>query len=1532
MKEKTLLIILTLISIWFTKNSMAQKGPSCDSAKVLTYPINTSVTSYTDNAYWFKVTLDTGNYIIHVSNTAGAGKIYKADVYNGSCATLTLVSIDSLFISTNTEFNIRINNTVNTKAFYIKLYNKGGSVSFSKTMATSVHITGEIGFCPGQSIKLYALPVNPIGTQTFTWQPGGSNSNPVAVTPSNTNTPTTYTLYYNDNGGTLTTTVNIFPLGPDQCKNCEQVQNGHFEWYDGYSTSVSNISHSYSWSTASLGTSDYYNVNYPYPVSVPANYPATSTPAHNGNGYAGFITYTGIDPNAREYIQSQLKCPLVVGQNYNVSFYTIAGDKFGTVTNNIGAYLSGLPTYTPNVYYISGVTPQVNSSSVINYSTSWTQVSGIVTGNNQQFITIGNFYSDPPNTTILNPASTSTLYPNYSYYFVDDISVTPVPPTLTTSSSSITCNCASTITLTATGSNSLYTSWSNGITTYSGSVVSIPCPTATTIYTCNVNLPCGNCTPLTNTIMVVVSPTLTVTPNYSIIYAGQSVTLTATGNTAPYTWNPGALTGSVVVVTPTANTVYTVTGICSAQTTATVIVSNACSISNNGSIGTSTTSTVNFPASTTAYTVTGFVYDMQGVITFTGNTTFTGYTFRMAKGTKLKVNGGVTLTFNNCKLYGCTELWYGIELNTADNNNANIDVRSGTTIEDMYYGIYREIPYAAGTSTQGYINITNSRLNKNYFGVQLINVKGPTPVGSTYSLTVKTSTLTTASSTTSPGNNLKPSTIPTYTYAYNQIAGGASGSTTSYTAFPRAYTAINLVSLSPASNVVIGDSAGAANTFNTFSNLDFGIVSSNAQLRVHNNSFINLKGSVKHHDAGDIFNPNPVPIGPDEIGIAIVAQHTVANTYSLQVGTRNGPATMSTGIIYPKSNTFKTLNKGISAKNCNVVIVKCNWFEADTTNIPGSDYTIPGSTNTYEYYKAQSAVWITGLSKGSTLSFNYIRNYRVGLNVSQTMSVTTGAYVTIRNNNIQSLSTVGYCRQAINLEQVGGANIATDLLDVSSNTINRVFNGIYAKTIAGGLKISNNTSLTLDNVKTYGKPLVTNYSHTGISLFNVTNGKVLTNTNINGLTTITASNYSLTNAVYVTTSASNTITCNTANNVGRGFYFQGNCTSPNGWLGNGINNTYRGLELKSSGVIGIQGAASSTLAANTWSNVTQETFVSGTMNANTASNMFVSPNSGALKTSPTLNFSVAPSPNYQTGPAQGIDEQTTGTPFSCGGGGTNMAMAESSLSSGSSTSTSNDGLFSNLATSSNTVYPTYADEMVYQSQQLVYALQKQGLVTKNASNPTLQSFYNSNINSNIGKFTDVQDAVASNNKNLAQSKNNSINPSNAVQQKTKRANELMLKLNINCNYQYTNTELQDLVSMANECEVKGWYVAQSRSILNTISGTLINYADNCEDTKANTRMANEEEKPTSSIEPKRSFNLFPNPNNGSMTMTYDLGKDTEGSMNLYDVTGKLINTYNLSTTIGSIEINEDKLHNGIYFYCILVNGIKVNTNKIVIIK
>jgi hypothetical protein len=80
------------------------------------------------------------------------------------------------------------------------------------------------------------------------------------------------------------------------------------------------------------------------------------------------------------------------------------------------------------------------------------------------------------------------------------------------------------------------------------------------------------------------------------------------------------------------------------------------------------------------------------------------------------------------------------------------------------------------------------------------------------------------------------------------------------------------------------------------------------------------------------------------------------------------------------------------------------------------------------------------------------------------------------------------------------------------------------------------------------------------------------------------------------------------------------------------------------------------------------------------------------------------------------------------------------------------------------------------------------------------------------------------------------------------------------------------------------------------------------------------------------FNLFPNPNNGTMELNYDLGKDSEATMRLYDVTGNLVNAYKLVNTKGTMPMNEQALHNGIYFYHILVGEKIIKTDKIVIIK
>ena len=84
-----------------------------------------------------------------------------------------------------------------------------------------------------------------------------------------------------------------------------------------------------------------------------------------------------------------------------------------------------------------------------------------------------------------------------------------------------------------------------------------PCPTASGTYSATLSYCNGS---RTSTVNVNVStPTINVSASSTTVCPPGSVTLTATGATT-YTWMPGSLTGSAVVVSPAVNTTYTVIG------------------------------------------------------------------------------------------------------------------------------------------------------------------------------------------------------------------------------------------------------------------------------------------------------------------------------------------------------------------------------------------------------------------------------------------------------------------------------------------------------------------------------------------------------------------------------------------------------------------------------------------------------------------------------------------------------------------------------------------------------------------------------------------------------------------------------------------------------------------------------------------------------------------------------------------------------------------------------------------------------------
>jgi hypothetical protein len=165
--------------------------------------------------------------------------------------------------------------------------------------------------------------------------------------------------------------------------------------------------------------------------------------------------------------------------------------------------------------------------------------------------TTTNYYITSPTNTFMCPAVTVT--------------VNPGPPTLTVAYSANTVCPGNTVIVTASGA--LTYSFTGGISN------GVPfAPSATTSYTITGGNACGTGTTVAT---VTVAPLPVVgASSPTIVCSANTATLSATGATN-YTWMPGSLTGSAVVVNPTAQVVYTLTGVsgsCSGVSTITLPV------------------------------------------------------------------------------------------------------------------------------------------------------------------------------------------------------------------------------------------------------------------------------------------------------------------------------------------------------------------------------------------------------------------------------------------------------------------------------------------------------------------------------------------------------------------------------------------------------------------------------------------------------------------------------------------------------------------------------------------------------------------------------------------------------------------------------------------------------------------------------------------------------------------------------------------------------------------------------------------------
>ncbi len=181
------------------------------------------------------------------------------------------------------------------------------------------------------------------------------------------------------------------------------------------------------WSSPTTASPDAYGPR----VRVPSSWAEKGfgkQTAHGGQNMAG-ITVFGCSngkPHCREYIQIQLKEPLVEGQNYIFEIW-LASLEGGLRCNNMGAYFTDKPMKIVGEERIS-VKPTVFAAKVIDSKTGgWQKVTlKFKASSESDWLIIGNFDADE--TTLVMPTTVGNL--NYGYYYLDDVSLRKAEPIL----------------------------------------------------------------------------------------------------------------------------------------------------------------------------------------------------------------------------------------------------------------------------------------------------------------------------------------------------------------------------------------------------------------------------------------------------------------------------------------------------------------------------------------------------------------------------------------------------------------------------------------------------------------------------------------------------------------------------------------------------------------------------------------------------------------------------------------------------------------------------------------------------------------------------------------------------------------------------------------------------------------------------------------------------------------------------------------------------------------------------------------------
>ncbi|MEO5641767.1 MAG: T9SS type A sorting domain-containing protein [Bacteroidia bacterium] len=482
-----------------------------------------------------------------------------------------------------------------------------------------------------------------------------------------------------------------------------------------------------------------------------------------------------------------------------------------------------------------------------------------------------------------------------------------------------------------------------------------------------------------------------------------------------------------------------------------------------------------------------------------------------------------------------------------------------------------------------------------------------------------------------------------------------------------------------------------------------------------------------------------------------------------------------------------------------------------------------------------------------------------------------------------------------------------EYLFIDSNMVVNTATCIHARNFLKiGLRIDDNPLLRIRPITS----ATAGPNQAGILVQNCRLSTVMRNSINSTGTTITNVNHRNVRGIYMINSNSATVTCNQILNTGQSLVFEGGCPGTK-FAKNDFTNAYDGFVMRNSAIISAQHDINNP-SDNQWIGTFtfSQTYVENTSNINspTIGSPLYTRAGGTWQ--PTNNQSSIPLTYYIPNIVNpGF------TPADCGSEQLAAARIQNPDPDADETAQRRQIALDMIN------YAVYPDENAVMNQTNLQA-ELEHTPSLIDGDTVLQNFSFNNQNSSIGKMNDVEDELGQGNLTNAFLANAAITPTTAYETNQQQYNSIYLDALALSIDSLGPQQISDLFDIALQCPNEGGNaVFEARALLNWALNTSLAFSDSC---YSSARIG------TGSENPNPIAQVFPNPNDGNITLTYALENITAARFDVCDALGRVLFSTSLDPEKSKMDMQIIGLANGAYIYKLVGDGAIIASGTLII--